>query len=80
MSTNSQLVHIVVESVCNPTEKGKTQSCQLLRDRHEQRTCVSYEFLDPVGLGMFLQDFSKKNMKIDPLFNLATSLENKFGI
>ena len=27
LSTNSQIVHIVVENVCNTTEKGKTQSC-----------------------------------------------------
>ena len=27
LSTNPQLVHIVVDNVCNTTEKGKTLSC-----------------------------------------------------
>ena len=27
LSTKSQLIHIIVDNVCNPTEKGKTQSC-----------------------------------------------------
>ena len=37
-------------------------------------------FWTPVGLGMFIRDFSKKYKKIDPLFNLATSIQNFVGI
>ena len=43
VSTNYQLVHIIVENVCNHTEKGKTQSWPWLIDRHKQRSCVLYE-------------------------------------
>ena len=50
LSEKYQLVHIVVDNLCNTTEKGETQSCPLLSNRHKQRICVSYEFIDQISV------------------------------
>ena len=48
--TNYQLVHIIAENACNPIDYGETQSCPWLRDRHKQRSCISYEFLGQISV------------------------------
>ena len=53
LSTNYQLVHILVENICNPTDKEKTQSFSWLRDQHKQRSYVSYDFLDQISVRLW---------------------------
>ena len=52
----------------------------LVLSRPDHPNCHGLFFRPLLGSVCFYVIFSKKNKKIDPLFNLATSLENFLGI